>query len=353
MDKIIIVDDDRLNLKIAKQALENFYNVIPVTSGEKLFATLEKIIPSLILLDVEMPVMSGIEVIGILKADDRYKHIPVIFLTAKNDEDIEVRGLELGAADYLTKPFSAPRLEQRVKQNIRILHQQSQLQNYNDTLEEKVKEQTEVIYELQDGIIQAWADMVDFRDSMTGGHALRTQKYVNALYDRLISIGYYKDELESINLGLLITSSQLHDIGKIAIDDGILKKPGKLTEEEFEKIKAHTSIGEDAIEKVMRSVRAKEFLEYAAIIAGSHHEKWYGTGYPRGLSGEGIPLKARIMAIADVYDALISERIYKPAFSHEKSVGIIMEGNGSHFDPKICEAFMLSADEFKIISLIR
>ena len=351
-DKIIIVDDDRLNLTIAKSALDETYDVIPVTSGERLLSVLEKVKPSLILLDVEMPGMDGIDTIKALKASEAYKDIPVIFLTAKKEEDIEIKGLELGAVDYLTKPFSVPRLNQRVKQNIKILHQQKQLQEYNDTLELRVQEQTEIIHELKNSIVQAWADMVEFRDDVTSGHITRTKEYIRALIKGLKETGFYKEELSQIDTELLQSSSQLHDIGKIAINDNILKKPGKLTEEEFAAIKEHTTIGETAIRQIMKSVRAKDFLEYAAVIAVSHHEKWDGTGYPRGLKKEEIPLIGRIMAIADVYDALVSVRPYKDPFPHEKAVEIIMKDSGTHFDPKVCKAFEVIADEFKTISSI-
>ncbi|MCL2874540.1 MAG: response regulator [Defluviitaleaceae bacterium] len=352
-DKIIIVDDDRLNLKIAKQALDDSYDVIPVTSGEKLLATLEKIVPSLILLDMEMPGMNGIDTLRALKAKEEYKSIPVIFLTARNDESIEIKALELGASDYLTKPFSIPRLNQRVRQNIRLLSQQRQLIEYSDTLEERVLEQTEIIYELKNSIVQAWADMVEFRDDVTSGHISRTKEYIAALVKGFNKTTIYKEQLANIDTDLLLTSSQLHDIGKIAIEDKILKKPGALTSEEFAEIKKHASIGEQAIRKIMEGVRAKDFLEYAAVIAASHHEKWDGTGYPNGLKGEDIPLIGRIMAIADVYDALVSERPYKTAFPHEKAVEIIMKDSGTHFDPKLCEVFGSVSDEFKAISFMR
>jgi len=348
-DKLIIVDDDRLNLKIAKQALDEMYDVIPVTSGERLLSALEKITPALILLDMEMPGINGIETLKVLKSNDDYKNIPVIFLTSRSDESTEIKALELGAADYLTKPFSIPRLNQRIRQNIRLLSQQKQLERNNDTLKERVVEQTETIDELKNAIVQAWADMVEFRDDVTSGHVARTKLYIEALVNGLDKIGCYQKELKKIDRGLLYISSQLHDIGKIAIDDAILKKPGKLTTEEFDQMKKHAEIGEKAIRNIMEGVRAKDFLEYAAIIAGSHHEKWNGSGYPRGLSGEDIPLPGRLMAIADVYDALVSERPYKKSFSHETAREIILKDSGTHFDPKVCEAFLATEDEFREI----
>lgn len=348
--RIMVVDDNITNLTVAKKALEDTYNVIPVPSGKKAIDLLTRVQPALILLDIDMPEMDGFETIKIMKCNDKTKDIPVIFLTAKDDGGSEIEGLKLGAVDYITKPFSIPLLLQRVELHIALVVQKRELQNYNENLTKMVKEQTEIISELQQAILHTLSDMIECRDGLTGGHVARTQKYLKIMVYGLMQSNYYKDELKGIDVNLLIESSQLHDIGKIGIPDNILNKPGKLSQDEFDFIKQHTVIGEKAIKGAMRLTRSKEFLNYAAIVAISHHEKWDGTGYPYGLVNKEIPLVGRLMAIADVYDALVSDRPYKKAFSHETAVDIIVGESGKHFDPNLIEIFKNQSEKFSEIA---
>ena len=338
--QLMVVDDNVVNLQIVRKALSDTYNIIPVTSGEMALNLMKKKgCPSLILLDIDMPDMDGFETIRRLKSSETTKNIPVIFLTSINDRGSELEGLQLGAVDYITKPFSIPLLIQRVSLHLALIEQQRELQNYNDNLMEMVKEKTKTIEELQYSIMHALSDLIECRDGLTGGHVARTQKYLKVLTDGLILSGNYADDMKNIDLDLWVESAQLHDIGKVGIPDYILTKPGRLTNEEFEIIKTHPLVGEQALKGAMEMTSAKELLQHAATVAVSHHEKWDGTGYPYGLKGEEIPLIGRLMAIADVYDALVTERPYKKAFSHETAFRIIVEESGKHFDPTLVEIF--------------
>ena len=348
--KIMIVDDNITNLAVGKKALEEFYSVIPVSSGKKAIEFLTKVRPSLLLLDIDMPEMDGFETIKLIKSNPETRDITIIFLTAKDDNGSELEGLKLGAVDYITKPFSIPLLLQRIKLHIALVSQKQELANYNMNLSRMVKEQTEIISELQHAIINTLSELVECRDGTTGGHIVRTQKYFAILLNALRDKDYYTDETIEWDLELLAESAQLHDIGKIAIPDSILKKPSRLTPEEFEEIKKHPEVGENAIKSAMSMTQAKEFLSNAAVIAISHHEKWDGTGYPKGLEKEDIPLTGRLMAIADVYDALVSERPYKPPFTHEEAVKIITDDAGKHFDPKLVEVFLTINEQFRDVA---
>ncbi|MDR2141968.1 MAG: response regulator [Deltaproteobacteria bacterium] len=348
--KIMLVDDNMANLAIGKNMLREFYEVFPLPSGAKLFEVLEHVTPALILLDVMMPEMDGYEAIKRLKADPRWSDIPVIFLTSKNDERSELEGLSLGAIDYVAKPFSAPLLLKRIENQLLIAFQKKELQNYNDNLQQMVEVKTQQVVELQNAVISTVAELVEFRDNMTGGHVTRTQKYLKLLVDRLLAEGIYREEVSSWNLSFLLPSAQLHDVGKIAISDAILNKPGKLTPEEFEVMKRHTIIGVQAIEKISAKTEEHAFLRHAGIFAGTHHEKWDGTGYPNRIKGEDIPLEGRLMAIADVYDALISKRPYKVPLTTAEAERIIMEGRGTHFDPTLIDVFRQETPQFAQIA---
>jgi putative two-component system response regulator len=344
--KLILVDDNPTNLTIGRNILINKYDVFTIQSGEKLFKILEKVSPDLILLDVEMPEMNGYEVIKRLKDDERYRHIPVVFLTAKNDSNSELEGLTLGAMDYITKPFSPPLLLKRIELHLLIESQKQELKNYNENLQELVNQKTRTVVELQNAVLQTVAEMVECRDDVTGGHIDRTQQYLQILTNALIKKNLYPEYESILKDKFFVQSAQLHDVGKIAIQDKILKKPAKLTLDEYEEMKTHTIFGVKVIEKIGENTSEKTFLEHAKIFAGTHHEKWDGTGYPEGLKGRDIPLHGRLMAIADVYDALISERPYKKAFSHEEAVDIIVSGRGTHFDPDLTDLFLSVADLF-------
>lgn len=342
--QIMVIDDNITNLNLARMALEQQYDVLPFLSGEKALKLFERITPDLILLDVDMPGMDGFEVISHIKASPYpVRNVPVIFVTAKSDSESEFDGLNLGAVDYITKPFSFPLLLKRVELHL-------QLQRYSQHLEKMVEEKTKVISELQYSIVHVMSDMVERRDGSTGTHLMRTQQYLKVLLSEVKKQNLYSQELCMMDEDLFIHASQLHDIGKISIPDKILLKPGRLSEEEFDVMKTHATLGEEAIRSAMASVQEIYFLKIAAAFAGSHHERWDGTGYPHALRGQMIPLEGRLMAIVDVYDALISERPYKRAFSHEMAKQIIMEGCGTHFDPLLVAAFDKVSDVFERVA---
>ena len=332
---IFIVDDNDTNLAVAMSTLENQYRVFPMASADKMFAFLEKIKPDLILLDIEMPGTNGFEALIKIKNNYLYMDIPVIFLTNHGDPDTETRGFELGAVDFITKPFSSRVLLTRIKTHLDI-----------DYL---IRERLAQVRRLQDDVLSVIADMVESRDKMTGVHIEDTAKYVSILIEEMKERGIYAGEIENWDVETVISASRLHDVGKIAIPDSILKKPGKLTHEEFEEIKTHTAEGERIIDKIIaRNPRSEDiFLRYAKILAVSHHERWDGKGYPKGLKGQEIPLLGRIMSLADVYDALVSKRVYKKAFSDEKAAGVIISESGGYFDPEIVRIFTSVINRFK------
>ena len=346
-ETIIMVDDDLTNLAVGINCLADKYDVLTAPSGKKLFVLLEKVKPALILLDIEMPEMNGYEVIKHLKKSEKTAYIPVLFLTAQIDPESEVKGLNLGAVDYITKPFSRELLIKRIDLHIQFEKQKKELVNYNLNLEGEVSKKTRTVVELQNAILKTVAELVECRDSITGGHIERTQHYLGMLVDFLLEHNIYNEELSSWDIGLFIMSSQLHDVGKIAIKDEILLKPGRLTDDEFEEMKKHTVFGVEIIRRIEGNTSENDFLLYAEALAGSHHEKWDGSGYPCGMKDYDIPLQGRLMAIVDVYDALTNERPYKRAFSHEESVEIIKKENGSSFDPLIADVFIMHEKEFK------
>lgn len=341
MKIIYIVDDSATNLVTAKNALEGVYKTFALPSAERMFKLLEKITPDLILLDVDMPEMDGFEALTLLKKDDNSKSIPVIFLTAKHDSESEIHGFEIGAIDFINKPFSPPVLLKRLETHIET-----------DIL---IKKSLKSVQKVHNATINVIANMVENRDEVTGGHIDRTQRYLSLLVNELIESGTYANERENWNLDMLLPSAQLHDVGKIMISDLILNKPGKLDDEEFAKIKTHCDEGVRIINEIIEKAEEDGFLRYARRFAGCHHEKWNGMGYPKGLKGLEIPLEGRIMAIADVYDALVSERPYKKPFTHEKAVEIIKNDSGTHFDPTLVEVFLNVEKDFlaESISLTR
>jgi len=348
--KIIMVDDDITNLTVGKNALADKFDVFTAPSGIKLFQLLEKLTPDLILLDIEMPKMSGYEIITMLKSKENTRDIPVIFLTSVIDPESEVKGLSLGAIDYITKPFSQELLLKRIEVHLLVEAQRMELKNYNLNLEKMVSRKTRTVFDLQNAILKTVAELVESRDNITGGHIERTQEYLTLFIDFLLNHDTYTSELAMWDINLFIMSSQLHDVGKISIKDNILMKSGKLTEDEFEEMKKHTLYGISIIEKIEKSTPESAFLKHAKIMASSHHERWDGTGYPFGLKGTEIPLQGRLMAIIDVYDALTNKRPYKTAQTHGEAVEVIRKGKGTHFDPILTDIFLQHADEFKKIS---
>jgi putative two-component system response regulator len=335
MKIIFVVDDSDTNLSMAETALEDQYQVMTMPSAAKMFTMLEKVTPDLILLDIEMPEMNGFEALKKLKAADSLSVIPVMFLTGRNDAAIEVEGFQLGAVDFVTKPFSAPVLMNRIKTHLDI--------------DEIIKERTAQLHQLQNSIVSVLADMVENRDKGTGGHIERTSQYIKILINEMKKRNVYIDEIRGWDIEKMISSARMHDLGKITITDIIVNKPDKLTDTEYETMKTHALEGERIIDAIIERTGKGEFLHNAKLFAGYHHERWDGTGYPRGLKGQEIPLQGRIMAIVDVYDALVSERPYKKAFLHEEAVRIIMESAGTQYDPVITNVFFEVNEMFKTI----
>ncbi|MDR0730598.1 MAG: response regulator [Treponema sp.] len=346
--KVVLVDDNPVNLKLARNTLMERYNVFTVPSAEKLFRFLEQTLPDLILLDVIMPEINGYEAIGILKSKPRTAGIPVIFLTSKTDTVSELEGFSLGAVDYISKPFSPQLLLKRVEVHLLLQSQKAELKNLNENLQHLVEEKTGEVLELQNAVLITMANLVEYRDDITGGHVERTERFLHILVEEMLAQGVYKDILDTWDIDLFLQSSKLHDVGKRGIKDSILLKPGPLTREEFDEMKKHTVFGETIIEKIQQNARESIFLTHAKIMAGTHHEKWDGTGYPRGMAGSNIPLQGRLMAFVDVYDALISDRPYKKAFPPEQAVKIIVDNCGTQFDPSLKEVFLSASKRFHV-----
>jgi len=348
---VMIVDDTETNIDILVETLGDDYDIAVAMDGESALEYIEEELPDLILLDIMMPGMSGYEVCQRLKKEERTNKIPIIFVTAMNDESGEKKGLEMGAIDYIRKPFNPSIVKSRVKNHLELKLAKEQLEEQNTLLEIKVKERTKELNLTQDLTICSLTSLAETRDPETGGHIQRTQNFVKALADKLIELPAYQKVLDENVIELLYKSAPLHDIGKIGVADQILFKPGKLTSEEFDEMKKHTEYGNAALKKASEMFGSNSFFRYAQEIAYTHHEKWDGSGYPRGLKGEDIPLSGRLMALADVYDALVSKRVYKPPFSHEKAYNIILEGRGTHFDPSLVDAFNEINGVFRKIAL--
>jgi putative two-component system response regulator len=337
MKTVFAVDDSDASLSLVKKTLENHYRVLTMPSAVKMFTLLEKIIPDIILLDIEMSDVNGIDAFLQLKTSDTFGKIPVIFLTGRNDTAIEAKCFELGAMDFITKPFSAPVLLHRIKTYLNI--------------EEIIQERTTQLYQLQAGITSALADIVESRDKAADRHIERITAYIRILIKAMKDRDVYADEIQKWELEKVVLSAHLYDMGKIVVSDAVLNKPAKLTFEEYEKIKAHAGEGIRIIEKMIEQTGEADFLQNAKLFAGYHHEHWDGSGYPRGLKGTEIPLQGRIMALADVYDALVSRRPYKEAFTDEEAVNIIKANAGKQFDPKITEIFLEVKEQFKAVRM--
>ncbi|ENY72499.1 response regulator [Aeromonas diversa CDC 2478-85] len=350
-ETILVVDDNPENRAVLIGLLKSHYRVLVAVNGSQALEICHRSHPDLVLLDVMMPEIDGYEVCRRIKAHPDLAEIPVIFLTAKSQIEDEQMGFSVGAVDYIMKPISPPILLSRVKTHIRLRQAREALARQNEVLEQRVKARTHELEMLQDAIIVAMASLAETRDNETGNHIRRTQHYVRALANQLVSEGRYMDQLTPAVIELLFKSAPLHDVGKVGIPDQVLLKPGKLTEDEFEVMKSHTTQGLKALKAVEEALDFEcAFLNLANEIAYSHQEKWDGSGYPEGLKGEAIPLSARLMSVADVYDALISKRVYKPPFSHEKAVSIIREGRGQHFDPVVVDAFLAIEGHFQEIA---
>jgi putative two-component system response regulator len=349
---ILVVDDTPDNLTVMSGLLKDLYKVKVANSGERaLKIAASAAPPDLVLLDIMMPGMDGYEVLRRLRTDTQTRDIPVIFLTAKSEVEDERRGLELGAVDYITKPISPPIVMARVKNHLDLKLMRDFLKSQNEFLEQEVERRTQEVKAIQDVTILAMASLAETRDNDTGAHIRRTQLYVRALARNLQCHPRFAWFLTDANIELLYKSAPLHDIGKVGIPDNVLLKPGRLTDEEREVMNSHTTLGHKSIEQAEARLGTKVgFLTMAKEIALSHQEKWDGSGYPEGLSGDKIAISARLMAVADVYDALISKRVYKPPFTHEQARDILVKDRGTHFDPDIVDAFLAVENEFRAIA---
>ena len=350
---ILAIDDSPENLTILGELLQPFYRVRAATSGEKALRILQTAPqPDLILLDVMMPDMDGYQVFAQLRSHADTKAIPVIFVTAMNNTEAELQGLYVGAVDYITKPIVPAILLARVKTQLELKESRDRLTDQNIWLEAEVARRIAENELIQEVSIRALAHLAETRDPETGNHILRTQGYVRLLATLLQNLPTYKALLTPRYIEILARSAPLHDIGKVGIPDAILRKPGKLTHEEWEIMKTHAYLGYIAIAEAEKDVdRSLEFLGMAQEIAHYHHEKWDGSGYPDGLSGAQIPVSARIMALADVFDALISRRVYKEPMPFDEVYKIIIDGRGKHFDPDITDIFILNFQAFVNIAL--
>ena len=343
--RVLLVDDNTTNLQLLHETLDGQgYRLLIAKNGKTALAIAQKANPALILLDIMMPEMDGYEVCRRLKSDENTNGIPIIFITALADEDDEAKGLALGAVDYITKPFNPELVRARVRIHL-------ELKQHQDHLEQLVRQRTRKLELTQAVTIESLATLAEYRDPETGGHIKRTQNYVKVLAKQLKDHPRFRDELNDEVVELLYMSAPLHDLGKIAVPDHILHKAGRLTDEEFEEMKKHTNYGHDALWITEQKLGENSFLRYAREIAFTHQEKWDGSGYPNGLKGDEIPISGRLMALADVYDALISKRVYKPPFSHQKAVQIIVEGKGRHFDADVVDAFVNLEETFRNIAL--
>ena len=341
---ILVVDDTETNIDVLVETLGSDHDLQVALSGSAALESVAENLPDLILLDILMPEMDGYQVCEILKSNPGTRDIPVIFITALSDASDEKKGLALGAVDYITKPFSTELVKARVLNHL-------ELKRHRDLLEQLVAERTRELNLTKEVTIHSLAGLAETRDPETGGHILRSQRYVRALARVLAKLPKYEAVITEEVIDLLFKSAPLHDIGKVGVADSILLKPDRLTDSEFDAMKLHTRYGRDALRFARQKLGKNSFMDCAREIAYTHHERWDGSGYPLGLAGEAIPLSGRLMALADVYDALISQRVYKLPMGHINAVSIIQSGRGTQFDPDIVDAFLEIKEEFREIAL--
>ncbi|MDR0602067.1 MAG: response regulator, partial [Treponema sp.] len=330
--QILVVDDNISSLKQIGAQLGSHYEVSLAKSGALALQICKQEKPDLILLDVEMPEMDGFQTLIRLKEDPDLNPIPVIFLTGNRDTETEIRALESGAMDFITKPANKDILFHRLELHLQFAAYQCSLEN--------------TVKELENSIVTSFAELIECKDDNAGTHVLRTGKYVEILGRELLKAGTFEGELSEENLDLVVRAAPFHDIGKIGVSDTLLLKEGALTAEEYEEVKKHTLIGARFLQSIYERTPEEQYLRFAKLIAESHHEKYDGTGYPHGLAGDGIPLCARIMTVANVYDGCITDRVYRKALSHEEACRIILDGKGTWFDPRIVETFEGVMDQF-------
>jgi len=348
---VLVVDDTPDNLTLIADLLQDIYQVKVANSGQRALKIIASGVPDLILLDIMMPDMDGYEVCRRLKDDPAARSVPIIFLTARSTTEDEQIGLEMGAVDYIVKPISPPILLARVKTHLALKAAADFLRDKNEFLEHEVVARTAEISAIQDATIQVVTSLAETRDQETGNHIRRTQFYLKAVAEKLSRDERFGAVLTPQAISTMYKSAPLHDIGKVGIPDYILLKPGKLTPEEFEIMKTHTTAGCLAIMRAEAQLGMEvDFLKTAKQIALSHHEKWNGGGYPQGLRGADIPLAARLMAVADVFDAVVSRRVYKEPIPHADAMKIMVDGRGSHFDPDVLDAFLAVEEEIRSIA---
>jgi putative two-component system response regulator len=356
---VLVADDQAVNQLVLEQLLGDDFLVHSVNNGRQALDYLASGNPAqLILLDVVMPEMDGFETCKHIKSNIQTAEIPVLFLSALSSPADEALGLSLGAEDFIHKPFSPPVVMARVRNHLKLSMASRELKRRNEDLELIVLERTREIQEAsqkliasQSATISAFCSLAETRDNETGNHIRRTQNYVRLLAEDLQKHSRFDHQLSDEVIHLLYRSAPLHDVGKVGIPDAILHKPGKLTPEEWLIMRMHCQYGRDAIQGAMNQLGDEDnFLRYAEEIAYGHHERWDGGGYPQGLSGEAIPVSARLMAVADVYDALISRRVYKAAFPHQTAVDMMVKERGQHFDPEVMDAMLRQIDQFQEVA---
>ena len=333
MKRILVVDDNVTNLKQAQALLANKYDIMLAKSGESALSICAQESPDMMLLDVDMPEMDGFETIQRMKEDPALSQIPVIFLTANHSTETEIKALESGAIDFVTKPINKEILMHRLDIHLNLIAYQTSLENS--------------VRELEDNIVVSFAELVNCKNDNTGGHVLRTGKYVQLFANELLARGMYVKELSGEKLDMIVRGAPFHDIGKLGISDMLLLKPESLTEDEYTEVKKHTLIGGQLLKTIYERAPTQHYLEYASIIAEGHHEHYDGQGYPRGLAGRDIPLCCRITALANVYDACLTDRVFRKALTHEEAYRVIIEGRNAYFDPELVDVFEAVSDKFE------
>lgn len=349
MEKIVlIVDDDKTSLKLASGIIGEDYRTAVAISGEKALSYLERNTPGLILLDINMPDMDGFEVMRRIQENPDYAEIPVIFVAADPSPQTESTCLEMGAVDYVSKPFIPPVLKNRVKRVFELYDYRSRLEGMIAEQAQEINQQSDRISDIQNEIIVGIANLIEERDNSTGEHVKNTQFYANLISRALRDNGVYDDIITDDFIDLMTKAAPLHDVGKIKITDAILQKTGKLSDDEYKIIQNHARYGADIIEDILGGVEDSDYFDLARDVALYHHERWDGNGYPEGLYGEAIPLSARIMAVADVFDALHEDRVYHRGIESVDEVFAIMnEASGTQFDPKIISVFLTLKDQIQ------
>jgi len=344
-DVILIVDDIEINRMILREILQDDYQIVEAASGSEAFSLLYDggVSPTVVLLDIMMPDIDGFQVLERIKHESSTKSIPVLFITAADSEETESRGLKAGAADYVTKPFNHDIVRARVDNHINLAR-------YRHKLEQLVAKKAAEVTKTYEQTLEILATIIEYRNLESGAHIRRTTLLTEVMVAKMLDMEKFRPLLLAENVLSLIKASALHDIGKIGISDAILLKPGKLTPDEFEVIKTHTTIGSQIINNIAATLPDNDmYLKYANDICHFHHERWDGGGYPCGLKGEEIPLSARIISVVDVYDALVSPRCYKAAYSHDVSLEIITEGRGTQFDPDVVDLLPELSAVFKSV----